>query len=98
MNIDVIYKALQIVEIARDYPHLAPINQFFMRVLDDAAKECAEEMKKILEEDAKKKSSGVPQPPQPAPPQPVTPPPPPPVKEPEPEPEPKHHASTSKRR
>ena len=56
VEVDKIYKSLKIIEIVRDYPNLMSIHAFFMRQLDDASKECAAELKKILEEEAKRKA------------------------------------------
>ena len=56
VEVDKIYKSLKIIEIVRDYPNLMSIHAFFMRQLDDASKECAAELKKILDEEAKRKA------------------------------------------
>jgi len=56
VEVDKIYKSLKIIEIVRDYPSLMSIHAFFMRQLDDASKECAAELKKILDEEAKRKA------------------------------------------
>ena len=56
VEVDKIYKSLKIIEIVRDYPNLMSIHAFFMRQLDDASKECAAELKKILDEEARAKA------------------------------------------
>ena len=77
MDADKIYKALKIIEIVRDYPSLPAIHGLFMRQLNEAEKQCAEELKKIQEEEAKKKAeqeAKAKAPPAPPPPPPPTPP------------------------